>query len=159
MKILALDLGTKTGWAYSGGGSGVWNLAPRRHESQGMRWIKFRQSLCEALMSVTTGDLVVYEEVARHLGTHASHIYGGFLAMLQELCDERKIDYQGITVGTIKKAATGKGNASKEMMVNAANRFRGWDAPFITDDNEADAICLLRYAQEQNAGVNIKQEE
>ena len=144
MKIFAIDLGTKTGWALSGGGSGVWNLAPRRHESQGMRWIKFRQSLNDALQNL---DMVAYEEVARHLGTYAAHIYGGFLAILQEMCEERKIDFVGVPVGTIKKFATGKGNASKEMMIWAACDIV--KHPGITDDNEADAICLLAYAENQ----------
>ena len=152
MKILALDLGTKCGFAYSGGGSGVWNLAPRRHESQGMRWIKFRQSLNDALKDV---DMVAYEEVARHLGTHAAHIYGGFLAILQEMCEERKIEFVGVPVGTIKKFATGRGNASKDMMIKAANQLTGrgdtgsGNPEPVVDDNEADATCLLAYAKEQ----------
>lgn len=152
MKILALDLGTKTGWAFSDTGSGVWNLAPRRHESQGMRWIKFRQSLNDALQGV---DMVAYEEVARHLGTHAAHIYGGFLAILQEMCEERKIEYVGVPVGTIKKHATSRGNASKADMIQHANfiiRTESYREHPVIDDNEADAICLLAYAEEQYGG-------
>ena len=167
MKILALDLGTKTGWAYSEGGSGVWDLAPRRHESQGMRGIKFRQSLMEFTQWYTDGtygimDLLVYEEIARHLGTHAAHVYGGLVLVLQMFCEDHEINYQGTPVGTIKKFATGKGNASKEMMIKAANDMlianlpnAHMDVRRITDDNEADAICLLKCAQEQHTGKSI----
>ena len=49
-------------------------------------------------------------------------------------------------VGTIKKHATGKGNASKDEMVASA-RARG-HAP--TDDNEADALALLHWAVHQH---------
>lgn len=161
MKILALDLGTKTGWAYSEGGSGVWDLAPRRHESQGMRGIKFSQSLRSYTGLV---DLIVYEEVARHLGTHAAHVYGGLLIVLQMFCEEQKIDYQGVPVGTIKKFATGKGNANKEAMIGAALHLMHDNGIIIeasrkVDNNEADAYCLLKYAEQQHAGANIKQEE
>ncbi|MDH1428274.1 hypothetical protein N5J23_17280 [Comamonas aquatica] len=45
-------------------------------------------------------------------------------------------------VGTIKKHATGKGNAGKEDVI-AAMRARG-HAP--ADDNEADALALLHWA-------------
>jgi Holliday junction resolvasome RuvABC endonuclease subunit len=147
VKILALDLGTTTGWAYSGGvgnslnDSGIWSLAPSRHESSGMRWIKFRQSLRRFENMV---DIVLYEEVARHLGTHAAHIYGGFVAILQDWCQENNIEYQGIPVATIKKFATGKGNASKQMMIDHARNILRREP---VDDNEADAVCLMNHAE------------
>ena len=48
-------------------------------------------------------------------------------------------------MGTIKKHATGKGNAGKAAMIAAA-RARGF-AP--QDDNEADALALLAWAVAQ----------
>jgi Holliday junction resolvasome RuvABC endonuclease subunit len=90
---------------------------------------------------------IVFEEVRRHAGTDAAHIYGGFLAHLSAWCEERSIPYEGIPVGTIKRFATGKGNAPKDAML-AAIRARGF-AP--ADDNEADAIALLLWATEQVA--------
>ena len=45
-------------------------------------------------------------------------------------------------MGTIKKHATGKGNASKDEMVASA-RARGHTP---VDDNEADALALLSWA-------------
>lgn len=52
--------------------------------------------------------------------------------------------YQGVPVGTIKKHATGKGNAGKEEMILAV-RQRGHSP---SDDNEADALAILHWAIE-----------
>ena len=76
--------------------------------------------------------------------TDAAHAYGGFLATLTAWCEHHQIPYQGVPVGTIKKHATGKGNASKDEMV-ASIRSRGHQP---ADDNEADALALLHWAIE-----------
>jgi Holliday junction resolvasome RuvABC endonuclease subunit len=66
------------------------------------------------------------------------------MGQLTAWCEHHQIPYQGIPVGTIKKHAAGKGNASKYEMV-AAVRGRGHSP---SDDNEADAIALLYLARE-----------
>lgn len=168
-KILAIDPGTKLGWAISGAQSGTEDLSVNRHESQGMRFIKLEVFLDMILKdgpkmldnakidpahSSTKGiTLVVYEIVARHKGTHAAHIYGGIVSIIQKMCVEQGIDYAGVPVGTIKKHATGKGNAGKPQMIAAAKVLFP-DANIIgEDDNHADALCLLDYAQ-RNLVVN-----
>ena len=144
-KVLALDLGTTTGWASFNTEypklmvSGTWKLKPRREESSGMRYIKFINSLNQFK---NQADIVVFEDVKRHLGTYAAHIYGGLLSHLQVWCVTNDVQFTGIPVGTIKKFATGKGNAGKPLMVKAACKLSGRD---ITSDDEADAICLLNY--------------
>ena len=45
-------------------------------------------------------------------------------------------------MGTIKKHATGKGNAGKAEVISAM-RAKGHP---VTDDNEADALALLGWA-------------
>jgi len=100
-----------------------------------MRYLRFRKYLTEVIDS-TVPTAVFYEEVRRHMGVDASHVYGGIVAILAEVCESRGIPYEAIPVGTIKKFATGKGNASKEAMMSAAaDRWPGWTG----DDNEADA--------------------
>ena len=47
-------------------------------------------------------------------------------------------------MGTIKKHATGKGNAGKQDMVEAMQLL----GHPVTDDNEADALALLHWALE-----------
>ena len=67
-----------------------------------------------------------------------------FLATLTAWCERHCIPYSAIPVGTIKKHATGKGNADKAAMV-AAVRALGYEPE---DDNEADAIALLDFVIE-----------
>ncbi len=145
--ILALDLGTLTGWAlHQRDGSiisGTELFKPQRFEGGGMRYLRFKRWLNEVL---TDGDInaVYFEEVRRHAGVDAAHAYGGFMGHLTAWCEHHNIPYQGVPVGTIKKHATGKGNAGKDEMIVAA-KTRG-HAP--ADDNEADALALLHWAIE-----------
>jgi Holliday junction resolvasome RuvABC endonuclease subunit len=114
-----------------------------------MRYLRFGKWLDQTL-DVTGGiDAVYFEEVRRHAGTDAAHIYGGFLAALSSWCEQHGIAYQGVPVGTIKRFATGKGNAHKQAMI-AAIRERGFEPK---DDNEADAIAILLWALETKGGM------
>ena len=149
MRILAIDPGTKCGWALSGVVSGTWDLGVQRHESGGMRFVRLRRHL-EKLLPL---DLIVYEEVHRHLGTHAAHIYGGIIAIIQSFGEDHGIEFRGCPVGTLKKFSTGSGRANKDDMAGAAKRFFPHAA--IVDDNHADALCLLAWAWEKYAGVLV----
>lgn len=140
MKVLAFDLGTKCGWAAGPTESGTFDFKRKRFEGGGMIFVRFRAAVRELLDTVKPGT-VYYEEVRRHLGTDAAHLYGGFQAILTEECEARSIPYAGVPVQTIKKHATGKGNADKAAMLAAA-KARGWA---VEDDNHADALWLLDY--------------
>jgi Holliday junction resolvasome RuvABC endonuclease subunit len=150
--ILALDLGTQTGWALGTPQgsitSGSQSFKPQRFEGGGMRFLRFKRWLTDIKQCNECIDQVVFEEVRRHAGVDAAHAYGGFMAHLTAWCEHHQIPYQGIPVGTIKKQATGKGNASKDDMV-AAVRARGHSP---ADNNEADAIALLYLAREMAEG-------
>jgi Holliday junction resolvasome RuvABC endonuclease subunit len=145
--LLALDLGTTTGWAlltHDGSiTSGSASFKPQRFEGGGMRFLRFKRWLTEIKQSADGLDAVYFEEVRRHLGVDAAHAYGGFMAHLTAWCEHHQIPYQGIPVGTIKKHATGRGNASKDEMLVAARALGHSPA----DDNEADALALLDYAR------------
>ena len=149
--ILALDLGTTTGWALRGSDghitSGSESFRPQRFEGGGMRFLRFKRWLTELKAITSDIDCLHFEEVRRHVSTDAAHAYGGFLATLTAWCEHHQIPYQGVPVGTIKKYATGKGNAGKEDVI-AAIRARG-HVPI--DDNEADALALLHWAIGQQA--------
>lgn len=151
--LLALDLGTATGWAMrlSDGGilSGTMSFRPSRYDGGGMRYFRFRRWL-DSLNDDGGGIAAVYfEEVRRHAGTNGSHIYGDFLATLSAWCEQRGIAYQGVPVGTDKRHVAARGNADKAALI-AAVRARGF-AP--ADDNEADAIAILLWAIETRGGV------
>ena len=146
--ILALDLGTRTGWAlqHLDGTitSGTEQFKPQRFEGGGMRFLRFKRWLNDLHAASQHINAVFFEEVRRHAGVDAAHAYGGFMAHLTAWCEHHNIPYQGVPVGTIKKHATGKGNASKEEMI-AATIKRGLK---VADDNEADALALLYWAIE-----------
>ncbi len=151
--ILALDLGTLCGWAvYQKNGvllSGVWDFSPHRFEGGGMRFVRFRRELEIIYEAFPQLEAIYFEEVRRHLGTTAAHIYGGFTGHLEFWCEERKpkMPYQGIPVGTIKKYACHKGNVGKPEMLAAAQRK--WPGRFFKDDNEVDACWIAMCALEK----------
>lgn len=148
--LLAIDLGTQTGWALNRGSvlsSGSQPFKPKRFEGGGMRYLRFSKWLDEMLI-LCDGciDVVAFEEVRRHAGTDAAHVYGGLMATLTAWCESKDIPYYGIPVGTIKKFATGNGAAGKDMMIAAA-REAGFDP---VDDNEADAIHIHRLSSSEH---------
>nr|WP_039952734.1 phage related protein [Bartonella melophagi] len=146
--ILCLDLGTKTGWAISSEdeviASGTVHFPTRRFEGGGMRYLRFKQWLTQTKAILGHIDAVYFEEVRCHIGTDAAHVYGGLLATLTTWCECYQIPYDGIPIATIKKAMTGRGNASKTEMIKAV-RAKGHEPE---DDNEADALAILYLKKE-----------
>ena len=150
--ILALDLGSCTGWALAQPDgaitSGTVAFKPGRFEGGGMAFVRFKGWLDEVLTYAGPLEAVHFEEVRSHAGTTAAHAYGGFLAHLTAWCEKREIPYQGVPVGTIKRFATGKGNANKQAVIQAM-KDRGYSP---ADDNEADALAILHWALDQEVG-------
>ena len=154
MRILALDLGTRTGWAWyfspdhgegsCGIESGTQDFALGRGESPGMRFIRFRKWF-DDMLTEARPELVVYEQ-PHHRGGAATEILVGMSTRVQELCALDRITVTNCHTGTLKKHATGSGRASKQDMIAAAER---WWGKVTTDDNEADALCLLAWALEE----------
>lgn len=155
MNILAIDIGTTTGWARSTRdgtvASGSEKFAPKRTEMAGQRWLKFRAFLGEQRLQAGDIHAVYYEDVKQHAGTLAAHIYGGFLAMLEMWCAANNVTLKPVGVGTVKKHWTGKGNADKNAMIVAAVA-RGFSP---VDDNHADALAILSYARVQEGKADI----
>ncbi len=146
--ILAIDLGTTTGWALRHRDESITSASqsfrPQRFEGGGMRFLRFKRWLSE--LNALCGEIhaVYFEEVRRHSAVDAAHVYGGLMATLTAWCEHHNIPYQGVPVGTIKKHATGRGNASKDEVI-AAMHARGFS---VADDNEADALALLHWAMD-----------
>lgn len=151
MKILALDLGTKTGWSYWSEKTfdgGTMDFSETRFSGGGMRFLKFRRWLSD--LKSKGIDVVYYEAVRAHKGVDAAHVYGGFQGVLTEWCERNEIPYDGVPVGTIKKFISGAGNAGKQEVIKAVKTV-GFDP---VDDNHADAIALMLYAKKQLGGTN-----
>jgi len=112
-----------------------------------MRFVHFRQRL-EEIRAGYKLTAVYFEEVRRHRGVDAAHVYGGMMATLTAWCEDNYTPYEGVPVGEIKKSWTGKGNADKDAMMAEAVK-RGYSPE---DDNEADALALFVL----KAGVNVE---
>jgi hypothetical protein len=151
--ILALDLGTTTGWALRTAdgliSSGTVSFRPGRYDGGGMRYLRFTNWLTE--LDRLSGPIagIWFEEVRRHVGTDASHVFGGFLAPLTACGELRGVPYEGVPVGTWKRRVCGKGNANKAAVISAM-RARGFNP---SDDNEADALAVLIWALETRGGI------
>lgn len=147
--ILALDFGLNLGWAvsFSPGdvAHGTIGFKPKKYEGGGMIWLRFQTWLKEMDEKHGPIEAVYFEAVRRHAGTDAAHIYGGFLSHLSAWCERRSIPYEGVPVGSIKKHATGKGNAGKPEMI-AAMKAKGFTPE---TDNDADALAILMMVTEK----------
>ena len=151
--MLALDLGTMTGWALrSADGlitSGTASFRPGRYDGGGMRYLRLTNWITELDQLSGPIEAIWYEEVRRHAGTDAAHVYGGLLGVMSAWAELRGVPYAGVPVGTIKRFIAGKGNADKQAVI-AAVKQRGFSP---ADDNEADAIAVLMWALETKGGV------
>ena len=147
--ILGIDPGTHCGWALVDDegkicGCGTWDLSVARHEGGGMRFVRLRRYLEQ----VTSGvSLVAYEEVRRHAGVSAAHVYGGIVAVIQTICEARDITYTGVPVGSWKKHLVGLGNAPKDTV-----RQHCVDSGYVqagTAYDTCDALGIALYASRQ----------
>jgi len=145
MKILALDMATRTGWALYNDGevmSGVINLADKNKKgSHGELFIRFNHHLANlAFKAQDEIDLIVYEQ-AHFRGGAATRLCVGLATCVLVYAAKYFIRTESVHTATLKKWATGKGNADKGDMIRAACVL-GYQPQ---DDNEADALMLLEY--------------
>lgn len=147
MNILAIDPGTKCGWAIHTGGSiksGTQDFSLKRGESTGMQLIRFEVWLKE-IIELTGADTIVYESA--HMRKYASAIISlqSYITTLILFCEKEKIKYEPVEPAVIKRHATGKGNAKKEVMLKVA---RGLFGQHIESQDEADALLILDWARD-----------
>ena len=146
IKILALDMATKLGWATNVAlpvASGVEVFDVGRGASPGSRYFKFVKWVQDRIKEIQP-DLVVYEQASQRGGS-ATEILIGFTTHLQSVCFIKKIEHVAIRADHIKIHATGKGKAEKEDMIKACVSKLGI-VPI--DDNHCDALWILNYGLE-----------
>ncbi len=136
MNILSLDIATKTGWK-TRTASGVWDFTLKKSDSYGMRIVRFKAKVRE-MIDLEEIKIVSYERVA---GLHKGAIIvaSEMVGVLHDLCIEKGVEITAYSASEIKKFATGKGNANKAAMVQAAKEKYGYQG---TSDDEADALHL-----------------
>jgi Holliday junction resolvasome RuvABC endonuclease subunit len=141
MKILSLDTATKTGWCLRENGriieSGVENFAPRRGESPGMRFLRFRGWLRNVIISHKP-DLLAYEQ-AHHRGGAATEVCVGLTTRVVEAGAEFDIECTNLRTHEVKSGIVGKGKAGKGAIIEAVEMLTGIKC---IDDNHADAIAI-----------------
>ncbi len=141
--VLALDIATKTGWC-TNDKSGMWDFTPKEKDHHAMRFFKFREELHDIIESEKI-KIVVYESPLIFNSQKRRPNFIGFkmMGILEMYCFDSRIHVREFPSATIKKFATGKGNALKEAMVEACIK-----AYNITpsDHNEADAVHLYHLA-------------
>lgn len=143
---IGIDPATKCGYAVLDEDgrarfSGTWKLERRAGDGAGMYYVRFSVLFTELLDSFEDDAQIVvaYEQQANRFAGSAA-IGLGIIAQLQFLCEKRGIPYTGAMYAVIKKHATGRGNASKTDMMDAAGR--NWKTIPIIDDNHADALWI-----------------
>lgn len=186
MRILAIDPGSALGWATDSTGRLEWGeeaFGIRNGESSGNRWRRFGEWLNDVTLRIGIGDaamsrdesaargaklvdLIVYERsVFAPKARAAAEIAAGFTTRLEEHCERHGIALQPVAPATLKRFATGKGNADKAAMCLAAlTRLQDmvrWQpastiqegdyamlAKAATGHNVADALWLYWWAKE-----------
>jgi|GEM_PF-2935176 len=141
---------------------GQWDLSVTNHDTNSIRYVRLK-----TFLNVTAPDLVFYEEVkftgATPPGVKLSvaavvaravsgaQVVHSLQAILVTWCEEHDVPCEAVPIGTLKKYATGRGNANKGEMIVACNQ------KFETDfdpetyeqsgcDNIADSMFLCAMA-------------
>ncbi len=125
MRILALDLGTTTGWATYAGYPppryklsswqwGTWELKEKKEGpgEVGLRFYRFMLQLTPVLERWKP-DLVAFEDLAHFKGA-GGYVITGQRGILMALCELHKVPYAAVPISTWKKFCLGKGNADKD---------------------------------------------
>lgn len=148
-RVLGLDIATHTGF-HSVHGSGTWDFT----ESMRRNGNKQHKAFRDTVMSFITEHgicQIVAEDVSAGTsagGFKASVKLAEFRGILFEICDTLDLpEPVFINPITVKKWATGNGNADKEMMIDYCKRRWGIDP---CDDNEADATHIFMYYVRKN---------
>lgn len=171
--VLGLDLGTNCGYSYAyvkdkelivpeklNMHIGQWDLSAGPYDSGALRFVRLRQFL-----SVLKPDLVAFEDVRytpseklTKFNMHAilaraatsCEFFGALKATVSSWAEENGVSCGSFPIGTIKRRATGKGNANKSDMIKACNEmfrteFDSENYETAGYDNAADSafVCLL----------------
>jgi len=137
---------------------GQLDLSTDKYESGALRFVRFLQFLRELNPSIVWFEDVKFsppagfnmktiaQVMARTYPT--AEFIGALKGLLCAYCEEHNVPCAGLPIGSIKKRATGKGNANKVEMIQACNAQFGTD--FDTEsyetsgvDNIADSAFIL----------------
>ena len=145
--VVGLDLSiTATGVAYAHGGTDVWKLPAKLRDE---RLSTIAGCVKIAVQDFGPVDLVVIEDLPTH--AHGAGITGMVHGAVRCELLRAGVPYVLVTPATLKKYATGKGNADKTAMTLALYKRTGLE---LADDNQVDA-WWLRAAGLQHLGFPV----
>lgn len=162
MNILALDLGTDTGYAFgnpekSNFQMGTWKLATAKEVRA---WGKERltrrrdprpQRLCNLILSNhLIPDLIVFEDVMFASSTLQVQLWSALRTSLW-MCLGDSVRFDCVPVSTLKKFATGNGAAKKEDMAKAFRRDGGGEH----SDDAIDAYFIWKWAKQNLSRMKL----
>ncbi|GAA2990396.1 hypothetical protein GCM10017559_08000 [Streptosporangium longisporum] len=134
-RVLGLDLSiTATGVAYSINPDSVGTATIRPRTRGDERLVEIRNALAS---DIAAADLVVIEDLPTH--AHGAGITGMVQGAIRVACYDHATPFVTIPPATLKKYATGRGNATKADMRMALFQRTGQD---LRDDNQVDAVWL-----------------
>jgi len=141
--VIAFDLGRNMAWAYR---DWVYEDEIKAYNRlyDGIRSHRFGAFMHD-FPKITEGNpftVLVYETPFAR-GRDATRSLWGLAGILEACGTKAKMAVVDVAVPTIKKFATGDGRASKDDMIAAAKKF-GYAG---NNEHEADAVCLLMYAE------------
>jgi Holliday junction resolvasome RuvABC endonuclease subunit len=84
--------------------------------------------------------------MAHHRGGFATELLVGLVTRVQECCAAWEVEYTKVHSQTLKKFITGTGRAEKAAVIEAVNKKFGIT---VVDDNEADALALLSWVENE----------
>lgn len=138
--VLALDIATHCGF-YSTHSSGTWNFTETKKRNNNKKHWHFRETLIEYIKDNNITHIVAEDVLMNKNRFRATVSLSEMRGILLEVCDTLDLpNPEFLNAITIKKFATGNGKATKEQMIEAAER----DFNFVTaSDDEADAFFIF----------------
>lgn len=148
MRIIAFDLGRNMAWAYRLQNGDV---MPGHIHLDGERAHRLGQlmQILPGILGQGKFDLIAYETPFVR-GRDATRALWGTAGVIEACATNAHCAVLDVAVPTIKKHATGNGRAPKDDMISAARalyEYRG------DNEHEADAVCLLGYAEQNSEWV------
>jgi len=147
-RIIAFDLGQHLAIAAAGCATVCYDLNPKSSRPH---------RLAEALSRITDfldalqyhgtdgGPWVAVYERPFARGQAATRALWGYAAIIEAACAHHGVAVLDTTPGQIKQWATGRGDASKELMIARSSEL-GY---FGLNEHEADAVLLMHMAEDQ----------
>ncbi|TXH46969.1 MAG: hypothetical protein E6Q97_28185 [Desulfurellales bacterium] len=148
-RIVAFDLGSNFAMATVIDGALHTEKITRTSDQLREHWLGQVMGYVAGVCDQIKPELVFYERPFAR-GQAATRMGWGLAGVIEAVASQANIPVLDMPPATIKKWATGKGNATKEEMTETAQFMYGYAGE---DEHEADAVCALYYADANSETV------